>query len=329
MHKNFADHPPHVDHPISQDKPVEDRRWACLRLLMAAILLVAALFKAHQLATAPSLGVGLLHARWFNILVVEFELFFSLWLLFGLLPRVTRLAAIGCFTVFATVSLFKALSGSESCDCFGALELNPWVTVILDLCILAALFRFPPQPHGTEQVRPLKFQFNPQWINMIFSWLVIALPVSWAILTFKPAVLSTDGQILGSSDAVILEPRDWINKPFPLLEHIHLDQDLRTGSWIVVFYGVNCSQCRKHFETWQRSGLPLASTDHSIAVLEITGKPQNELRAQFGPGSWFWGSLHQTHTWYLETPQIVELDNGVVRQVWTQISNDNKKSKPF
>ncbi|MDR2643810.1 MAG: hypothetical protein LBC74_13570, partial [Planctomycetaceae bacterium] len=69
--------------------------WKVIRLIVATIILVAAVLKAHQLATTPSLGDGLLHARWFNIFVVEFELFFGVWLILGMLPKLTLLATVG------------------------------------------------------------------------------------------------------------------------------------------------------------------------------------------------------------------------------------------
>lgn len=68
-----------------------------VRVVLAAVLLVAAVLKCHQLATSPVLGDGLLDTRWFLIFTVEFELFFGLWLLSGLLPRITWAAALGCF----------------------------------------------------------------------------------------------------------------------------------------------------------------------------------------------------------------------------------------
>ncbi len=58
----------------------ETRAQIALRLGIALVLLVAAFMKAHQLATAPSLGEGLLHERWFNELVVLGELAFVVWL---------------------------------------------------------------------------------------------------------------------------------------------------------------------------------------------------------------------------------------------------------
>ncbi len=97
-----------------------------MRFVIATIVLTAAFMKAHHLATVPSLGEGFLRARWFNILVVEFELFFGIWLIFGLLPRLTWLAMVGCFSIFAGVSMFKAISGETNCGCFGAAKVNPW-----------------------------------------------------------------------------------------------------------------------------------------------------------------------------------------------------------
>ncbi|MBN2022776.1 MAG: hypothetical protein JW809_08260 [Pirellulales bacterium] len=104
-----------------------------VRALLGLLLLAAAVLKAHQLATEPVLGAGLLDSRWVLIATVEFELFFGLWLLAGLLPRLTWAAAIGCFVLFAGVSLHKALSGAASCGCFGRVEVNPWYTCTLDV----------------------------------------------------------------------------------------------------------------------------------------------------------------------------------------------------
>jgi uncharacterized membrane protein YphA (DoxX/SURF4 family) len=80
-----------------------------MRLVVASVLLVAAILKTHQLATTPILGEGFLHARWFKIFVVEFELFFGIWLIFGILPRLTWLVTISLFSIFSIVSFYKAV----------------------------------------------------------------------------------------------------------------------------------------------------------------------------------------------------------------------------
>lgn len=116
-------------------------------LLAGSILLFAAVMKAWQLATVPILGEGLLHARWFNVLVVEFELFWGLGILFGLFPNLVRKATIGLFVLFAGVSLYKAISGEASCGCFGKAEVNPWWTVSLDTLITLLLLWCLPISH--------------------------------------------------------------------------------------------------------------------------------------------------------------------------------------
>lgn len=91
--------------------------YDAVRILLGLVLLTAAGLKGHQVATEPILETGLLNSRWFLIGVVEFELLFGLWLLVGLYPAATRLAAILCFARLAVVSLAKGLSGESSCGC--------------------------------------------------------------------------------------------------------------------------------------------------------------------------------------------------------------------
>ena len=120
-----------------------DRGRTVLRFVLGGVLLMAAGLKAHQLATMPSLGEGLLHARWFNILVVEFELFFGIWLIVGLLPKLTWLATIACFSMFVLVSLYKAVSGEVTCGCFGAIEVDSRITAIFDIGVIGLFCPVP------------------------------------------------------------------------------------------------------------------------------------------------------------------------------------------
>ena len=74
-----------------------------VRIVLGLVLLVAVALKGHQLATEPVAETGLLTSRWFLIAVVEFELFFGLWLLGGLLPKWTSRVALLCFGLFAAL----------------------------------------------------------------------------------------------------------------------------------------------------------------------------------------------------------------------------------
>ena len=121
------------------------RCWVLFRVFLAVILLTAAGLKAYQLATTPSLGTGFLNARWLNILVVEFELFFGIWLIFGMFPQLTWLASVVLFIVFASVSFYKVAIGADSCGCFGAVAVNPWYTFAFDVSVVITLLGCRPR----------------------------------------------------------------------------------------------------------------------------------------------------------------------------------------
>ncbi len=106
-----------------------------VRIGLGVLLLTAAALKGHQLATEPVAETGLLTSRWFLIAVVEFELFFGLWLLAALCPNFNWLLSILWSTYCANVCLVKAATGESSCcGCFSIITANMWYTFALDIC---------------------------------------------------------------------------------------------------------------------------------------------------------------------------------------------------
>ena len=57
-----------------------------VRLVLGALLLVAAALKTHQLATEPVANEDIFTARWFLTGVVELEMFMGVWLIVGAAP---------------------------------------------------------------------------------------------------------------------------------------------------------------------------------------------------------------------------------------------------
>lgn len=104
-----------------------------VRVVLGITLLTAATLKGHQVATEPVAGAGLFDSRWILIWVVEFELFFGLWLLAGIYPRLTWISACLCLGCFVGVSVAKGLSGEASFGCFGRSPVNAWHTFGLDV----------------------------------------------------------------------------------------------------------------------------------------------------------------------------------------------------
>ena len=151
-----------------------------VRIVLGLVLLTAAASKGHQLATEPVAATSLFTSRWFLIGVVEFELFFGLWLLAGLYPRSTWVTALLCFGGFACVSLYKALSGEASCGCFGKVSVNPWYTLMLDTAAVAALLCW--RPNGkTWQDRRLFGREAIGVATVAATWLLLGIPGALAI----------------------------------------------------------------------------------------------------------------------------------------------------
>lgn len=93
--------------------------------LLGLLLLVAAVLKGYELLTVPMANTDIWSNRYFLIFQVEFELALGIWLLSGLFKRAAWLAALGCFSLFCCVALYKGISGAASCGCFGRVHVNP------------------------------------------------------------------------------------------------------------------------------------------------------------------------------------------------------------
>ena len=241
---------------------------------------------------------------------MEFELFFGIWLLVGLMPKVTWLAAIGCFVTFAGVSFYKAAILQEiSCGCFGVATISPWYTMTFDLIVVGLLIVFRPRGVGFQWkvIVPADSNGNLQLISIGYfglSWFLIAFPISAAIFSFEPALLEVDGTIFGTSEVVILEPDSWQGKTLPLFSYIRSDIDFSVGKWTLVLYEAKCDNCKKVLQE-------LDSNDQSILLVDVAGKMNNEIRQMFTTKPWAWGVLSPEKQWFIKTPTILETNDGI------------------
>jgi uncharacterized membrane protein YphA (DoxX/SURF4 family) len=263
---------------------------------IACLLIFAAGTKTWQLATSPSLGEGLLHARWFNIFVVEFELAFAIWLLFGMLPRVTYWATVGLFTNFAVVSLYKGLSGEVSCGCFGAVQVNPWLTTTLDVVIVVALLCcWKSAELATEALQIKKV------ILATVLWSIVASISLHAFYSVKIDDLSALGTEFIGADGrktILLEPEKWSNGEFPILQYIEPKEVralLKTGDWMVVLYRHDCSQCEKTISELKSKGAS------KVVCVEVP--PYGESGKV--PAGFVCAKLKDTLLWFVETPVVI------------------------
>ncbi len=279
-----------------------------VRVILGLILLAAAVLKGHQLAREPVLGTGLLDSRFFLIGVVEFEFLFGLWLLAGMYPKLTWLAAISCFACFASVSLAKALSGESSCGCFGRVAVDPWYTLGLDTVAVIALLRW--EPVGTEPRSLTSFRSALLRVGCVAAvWLIVGIPAGMVMGSQNATTFSEAGEILGEGDFVVLEPETWVGKRFPLLPYIDIGDRLAEGGWLVVLHRHRCPRCERSIREYQRLAADLGWS-WPIALVEIPSDSGGGYVSQ--ESSCTLGHLGHVRRWFITVPVEIVLLNGIV-----------------
>ena len=289
----------------------QSNRFTIVRLALGGLLLVAAALKAHQLATAPVAETGLLTSRWFLITVVESELAIGLWFLGGWHPRAIRVVGIACFALFGGLALYKALQGAESCGCFGRVAFSPWWTAVIDLAAaLALIFSRPP-----SYVHNICIEFKYLSSRIVVAsvlFVIVGIPAGWAMATFSPSHIGSDG-LLGDGQTVILEPKEWVGKMFPLTAHIDIGEQLKSGAWKVVLYHHDCPKCQEAIAKWENAVLANdgAIGTSRIALIEMPPygpKPH----ATSSPDRIVYGRLSEQREWFVTAPVEIDLHQGTV-----------------
>ena len=284
---------------------------------LGALLIVAGVLKGWQLLTEPVANNSIWSYRPFLILTVEFELALGIWLLCGLFKKAAWLAALICFSLFSFITLYKGLSGAESCGCFGSVHVNPWVTLFaIDLPVLIALSIFRPVlslKRKGESIRSLIQEFItpmpsiPQFtITTCLALLILA--VTTPILAFnEPAKITSSYEVL--------EPETWIGKKLPILKYVDVGKKLETGTWLVLLYHHDCPDCASAIPKYERMGRDFAGNEDflQIALIEVPpyGQGQVSKNSPCVPGR-----LADTKDWFVTTPSVALLKDGQVISAW-------------
>jgi uncharacterized membrane protein YphA (DoxX/SURF4 family) len=280
--------------------------WTVIRFIVATVILTATVLKAHQLATTPSLGDGLLHARWFNIFVVEFELFFGMWLIWGLFPKPSWLLSVICFITFAAVAWFKFFAGENSCGCFGRVNVPPLYTAMFDLAVVGMLVVFRPEVKWFGGRVNVKYHL----VNYMMFVVPLGCFVLWQVSIAKTDQLQEVGQVLYRGSIVQLEPKVWIDKEFPLRDYCDVGEELVIGHWLVLLYRTGCTECLEA----ESFVLKFCKSESCrIAVLKMN---DDDVNPEFRNFDFVSGFLNREIVWFAETPIILELENGTVKHVW-------------
>jgi thiol-disulfide isomerase/thioredoxin len=291
--------------------------------VLGILLLVAAVLKGHELLTVPVANTDLWSWRPFLIFQVECELALGIWLVSGLLKRLAWLGALGCFSLFCCVTLYKGLTGAASCGCFGTIHVSPWITLFaIDLPALASLGLFRPR---TPFVPSRSFLRRRKCISGVLGDLLKPLPplrrfaaaatLGAAILGVTTPILALNEPAVVTSSYEVLEPETWVGKELPILEHVDIADTLRMGTWLILLYHYDCPDCARAIPMYEQMARDLAGNEDLLRVALIAVPPYGR-----GPVSekcpCTLGRLDATKEWFVSTPVVALLIDGRLTSVW-------------
>lgn len=285
--------------------------YTVVRVLLGLLLLTAGALKGYQVATEPTANADLFTNKTFLMLLIEGELLYGLWLIFGLAPHTTRVVSIGLFSVFAIISFGRAISGEASCGCFGSVTVSPWITTTLDLTAVVALLRWRPQSKPSQQLSYLPM--------VLTSWLLLGTPLGLAMHNFEPNSIDAAGGFTASGDLILLEPEQWLGGAFPLSKHIETETDLTQGDWIVVLYHHDCPKCQEALPKYRALAQSLENTgaERRVALIEVP---------PFAPGGQenapaIYGKLPESKDWFVQAPVEILVSNSKVKHVSQELDS--------
>lgn len=288
---------------------------SCSRTLVALVLILAAAAKAYQLAVEPFFVSELFGARWPEILVALLELLLGLWLLTDFLPTWSLLTAICCFVTFGVVSFYKAISGAESCGCFGELKINPWITLGLD-CAIAALLTYTIwQLQNRGSNNPIGVNNSLGTGTAFAIWAIVSIPVGACVGFFPiPTASLLNGHQLHVVDSDLCS-KEWLDQQFPLVKDINNGHQLKKGTWLVLLHKQNCSSCRKAVQDFSQlaGDFSTIADGPRVAIIEVPPYSAKtvEVRSEV-----FLGRLSNTKGWKVDAPLAMIVDGGNVSFVF-------------
>lgn len=314
---------------------------------LGLLLVVAAVLKGHELLTVPVANQDIWSSRAFLIFQVEFELALGIWLLSGVFKPLAWLAGVACFTLFCGVALYKALTGAASCGCFGTVHVNPWITLFaIDLPAAILLLVLRPKSvfgslgrswsltlrllHLFRRAGHRATRRSHSHAGAIVGRVVartasirsvVTMAAIAVVLGATTPILALNAPAKATAKYEVLEPETWVGKELPILEHIDIADQLRTGNWLVVLVHHDCPHCRREVPMIERMIRKQGGSDGfpTLALIELA--PYSARSPWYGTSSAN-GRLANCKVWLVETPVAVLLEATKVKAEWAAIGSE-------
>ena len=280
-----------------------------------AVLLIAGVMKIHQLLTEPIVSDSFWESWAFFVIQIPLELGLAIWLLSGLFRKAGWLLTLISFAGFIGVTVHKALTGAESCGCFGTVIVDPRITLwAMDVPIFLTLAIF--RPIG-QKFLPPPWPSTKHFFSIAIGTFII-LPVIVAVLIFNKPPLKT-------KTYEVVNPQEWvkpaeINEPakneWEKLEQIDVADELRSGIWIVLFYHFDCPDCREMIPVYEEIHNSLKGNEEAVRFAFIEIPPYGDENQQLVSADTVCLSGRLAKKWFVTTPLVVMLLDGEVLAIW-------------
>lgn len=283
-------------------------------------MLIASALKVQQLLTEPIISKGFWESWEFFLIQIPLELGLGIWLISGLFKKAGWLLGLIAFGGFIGVTLYKGLTGAESCGCFGKVQVNPWVTLFaIDIPIFLCLAAFRPKG---EKLLPPPWPKAARFFAVAIPTFILLPTIEYILITNKQAKPNVEDWISKPAKTVTVEP----NKPagqivksfWPMLEYIDIKQQLQTGLWVVLMYHYDCPDCAQAIPKYEGIHNSLAGNDNAInfAFVEMPPYGKDNQKLVSPDSQVLSGKLSDAKKWFLQTPVVVVLHHGEVLKVW-------------
>jgi thiol-disulfide isomerase/thioredoxin len=282
------------------------------------VLIVASVLKIHQLLTEPIISKGFWESWEFFLIQIPLELGLGIWLVCGLFRKAAWMVAVLSFGLFIAVTLQKGLIGAESCGCFGRVKVNPWITLsAIDIPLFLGLVIF--------RTKGLKL-LPPPWPKAA-HFFGVAIPTFIAFSVIMPVLIFNKPPDKTDKYEVV-KPKEWIRKEplsekqvseeWSMFKHIDIADSLRSNIVIVVFYSTGCDTCHKAIPLYDQMGRDMAGNEDSIRFAFIEIPPYASEKDSIVPVDTpcLRGKLDSSKDWYIQTPLIVVIRDGLVVKFW-------------
>jgi hypothetical protein len=238
-------------------------------------------------------------------------------------------ATIVVFGLFAIVAAVEAIWGRASCGCFGAVQVRPIYTMVLDLAAVTMLVVTGrpdgegQNPEGKRQKQPASMRRSVIACGVGTVWLAAALGF-WLTrprVVVASASAKTSGQDFGKAgELVVLEPEKWAGQRFNLAEHIDVGSQLSNGRWIVLLVHHDCDHCAAAVPKYVAEYGGAVSSSNSdgrspprLAVIEMPpfGDANDPPPWQL-PSTVLAGRLDESRDWFATTPVAIYVQAGLI-----------------